>query len=112
MLEVRILVMQAVESGKNQTWPEEARETRALGPDGRGTFRHIQADEATQGKAIRWTPKGISLRPKQRKPVLLVHLAQVICRQGLQQRSQYPVLLEAAEVRQEARPQPGDWAWS
>lgn len=108
MLEIRILATQVVESGKNQTWLEEVRKTHALCPNGRGTFRHIQADEATQGKTIRWIHKWISLHPKQRKLVLLVHLAQVICRQGQEQRNQYPVLLEAAEVKQEARPEPED----
>lgn len=53
---------------------------------------------------IKWIHKWISLHPKQWKLVLLVHLAQVICRQGLEQRNQYPVLLDPAEVKQEARP--------
>ena len=49
---------------------------------------------------IRWIHKWINLHPKQRKLVLLVHLG----RQGLEQRNQYPVLLDPEEVKQEARP--------
>lgn len=108
MLEIRILATQAMELRRNQTWLEEARKTQGLWPNGRSTLSHVQADEATQGRAIKLVCKWVSSHSEQEELVLLVHQAQVICRQTLEQRNHDPGLLEGAGVRQESRPQQGD----
>lgn len=86
----------------------QGQEDPALSADERSVVRHIPVDEATEGRAIcKWTkllPSGTGL-------VLLIHLAQVIHRQGLEQRNQDPEILEGAGARQKLRPQPGDGAW-
>lgn len=67
-----------------------SQEDHAQCPNGGSVFRRVQADDTTQGWAVRLVQKWIGFLPEQVELVLLTHLVQVIRRQRLEQRNQGP----------------------